>query len=71
MFKVTSLAHHSSVITHYFNNPPPCRDWGKPTHTFLGGKGLGIQQGTSVWVGSPKSPSRLGDFQKTYMWHMT
>ena len=22
---------------------------------FLGGKGLGIQQGTSVWVGSPKS----------------
>ena len=24
-------------------------------HWFLGGKGLGIQQGTSVWVGSPKS----------------
>ena len=24
-------------------------------HWFLGGKGLGIQQGMSVWVGSPKS----------------
>ena len=24
-------------------------------HSFLGGKGLDIQQGTSVWVGSPKS----------------
>ena len=24
-------------------------------HSFLGGEGLGIQQGTSVWVGSPKS----------------
>ena len=24
-------------------------------HWFLGGKGLGIQQGTNVWVGSPKS----------------
>ena len=23
-------------------------------HSFLGGKGLGIQQSTSVWVGSPK-----------------
>ena len=23
-------------------------------HWFLGGKGLGIQQGTSAWVGSPK-----------------
>ena len=28
----------------------------QPMHWFLGGKGLGIQQGTSVWVGSPKSP---------------
>ena len=27
----------------------------QPVHWFLGGKGLGIQQGTSVWVGSPKS----------------
>ena len=27
----------------------------QPIHWFLGGKGLGIQQGTSVWVGSPKS----------------
>jgi hypothetical protein len=26
----------------------------QPVHWFLGGKGLGIQQGTSVWVGSPK-----------------
>ena len=24
-------------------------------HWFLGGKGLGIQQGTSVWVSLPKS----------------
>ena len=24
-------------------------------HWFIGGKGLGIQQGMSVWVGSPKS----------------
>ena len=23
-------------------------------HSFFGGKGLGIQQGTSVWVSSPK-----------------
>ena len=23
-------------------------------HLFLGGKGLGIQQGTSIWVASPK-----------------
>ena len=33
--------------------------WGvgvkRPVHLFLGGKGLGIQQGTSVWVGSPRS----------------
>ena len=27
----------------------------QPVHWFLGGKGLGIQQGTSVWVGLPKS----------------
>ena len=27
----------------------------QPVHWFLGGKSLGIQQGTSVWVGSPKS----------------
>src|ERR1700738_5325503 len=27
----------------------------QPVHWFLGGKGLGIQQGTSVWVGWPKS----------------
>ena len=37
--------------------------WGKPTHTrFPGGKGLGIQQRTSVWIVSPKSKdSWLGD----------
>ena len=29
----------------------------QPVHRFLGGKGLSIQQGTSVWVGSPKSNS--------------
>ena len=27
----------------------------QPIHWFLGGKGLGIQQRTDVWVGSPKS----------------
>jgi hypothetical protein len=27
----------------------------QPVHWFFGGKGLGIQQGTSVWIGSPKS----------------
>ena len=27
----------------------------QPVHWFLGGKGLGIQQGTSVWVGLSKS----------------
>ena len=27
----------------------------QPVHLFLGGKSLGIQQGMSVWVGSPKS----------------
>jgi hypothetical protein len=27
----------------------------QPVHWFLGGKGLGIQQEMSVWVGSPKS----------------
>ena len=31
----------------------------QPVHWFLGGKGLGIQQGTSVWVGSPKSSTYL------------
>ena len=27
----------------------------QPIHWFLGDKGLSIQQGTIVWVGSPKS----------------
>ena len=27
----------------------------QPVHSFLGGNVLGIQQGTCVWVGSPKS----------------
>ena len=27
----------------------------QPVHWFLGDKGVGIQQGTSVWVDSPKS----------------
>ena len=27
----------------------------QPVHWFLGGKGVGIQQDTSVWVSSPKS----------------
>ena len=29
-------------------------------HWFIGGKGLGIQQGRSEWVGSPKSLFKLG-----------
>ena len=33
-------------------------------HTFLGGKGLGIQQRTSVWIGSPKSINELVEFEK-------
>ena len=28
-------------------------------HSFLGGKGLGIQQGTSVWVVAPKPTQTL------------
>ena len=35
-----------------------CYEWvgaNQPVHWFLGDKGLGIQQGRSVWVGSPKS----------------
>ena len=32
-----------------------CKGLGRKTlYLFLGGKGLGIQQGMSVWVGSPK-----------------
>ena len=30
----------------------------QPIHWFLGGKGLGIQQGTSAWVGLPKSSTQ-------------
>jgi hypothetical protein len=30
----------------------------QPGHWFLGGKGLGIPKGTSVWVGLPKSITR-------------
>ena len=29
----------------------------QPVHWFLKGKGLGIQQETSIWVGSPRSES--------------
>ena len=32
----------------------------QPIHAFRGGKGLGIQQGMSVWVGSPKSAQGRG-----------
>ena len=39
-----------------------CKDpWAgakQPVHWFLGGKGLGLQQGTSVWVDSSKSSGR-------------
>ena len=33
----------------------------QPVHWFLGGKGLGIQQGMSVWVGLPKSTTMKVD----------
>ena len=38
------------------------------THWFLGGKGLGIQQGTSVWVGSTKSYNWLCFLQVWWDW---
>ena len=31
----------------------------QPVHSFLGGKATIIQQGTSVWVGSPKSSREM------------
>ena len=31
----------------------------QPVHSFHGGKGLGIQQGTSLWFGSSKSYQKL------------
>jgi hypothetical protein len=31
----------------------------QPIHWFLGGKGLGIQQGTNLWVGLLKSSIEL------------
>ena len=31
----------------------------QPVHWFLKRKGLGIQQGTSVWVGSPKTGNNV------------
>ena len=31
----------------------------QPVHWFLGGKGLGIQQGMGVWIGSSKSCPRI------------
>ena len=33
----------------------------QPVPWFIGGKGLGIQQGMNVWVGSPKPSSNLLD----------
>ena len=42
-------------------------------HLFLGGKGLGIQQGMSVWVGLPKfakvvvSNSQPSNYLDTYI----
>jgi hypothetical protein len=48
-------------------NPSPLWEVGtiQPIQWFLGGKGLGIQQGMSVWVRSPKSP--LGQCRVHYM----
>ena len=34
----------------------------QPVHSFLGGKGLGIQQRTSVWVGPPTSQTMLASY---------
>jgi hypothetical protein len=36
----------------------------QPPRWLLGGKGLGIQQGTSVWVGSPKSQLSMSNFKE-------
>ena len=35
----------------------------QPVHSFLGGKGLDIQQGASAWVGSPESIIRHMGFK--------
>ena len=50
----------------------------QPVHWFLGGKGLGIQQETSVWVASPKSwnlqmgRSQLASYKWTgFVWEIT
>ena len=49
----------SWTLTGYFTNSTNTSiadGWGETTiHSFLGGMGLGIRQGTSVWVGMPKS----------------
>ena len=54
-WKSISMIHH----THFTSKRAhlPCFKAGteQPVHSFLGGKGLGIQQRTSVWVSSLKS----------------
>ena len=40
----------------------------QPVHRFLEGKGLDIQQGTSVWVGSPKSQREHVVHPVRWMW---
>ena len=48
------LCHVQLGPSEYFYNTYQGAGAKQPVHWFLGGKGLGIQQGTSVWVGSPK-----------------
>ena len=41
--------------SHWISPIDPMAGAKQPVHWFLGGKGLGIQNGPSVWVGLPKS----------------
>ena len=51
---------HASEVEQYYDAPLLNVAWtNQPVHWFLGGKDLSIQQGTSVWVRSPKSLETL------------
>ena len=51
---ITLSIHHPCD---WFSFVTPTKGAGvkQPVHLFFGGKGSGIQPGTSVWVGLPKS----------------
>ena len=40
----------------------------QPMYMFIGGKGLGIQQGTSVWIGSPKYALGVHRVHNLFWW---